>query len=107
MVVGFRLRFTVHYYTHTHILASTVTSSLPLLGNGYQQKTFRFVWVPEVSPASSSNSSQRLDGSSPLTNSIHSPLRHGPLRRHLSFVSVQFLLSCLLEFPRDPYSDIA
>jgi hypothetical protein len=29
---------------------STVTSSLPLLGSGFQRRTFIFLWVPEWSP---------------------------------------------------------
>jgi hypothetical protein len=44
------LHFTFHYHTRT--LMSIVTSSLPLLGNGFQRWTFPFLWVPEWSPAS-------------------------------------------------------
>jgi hypothetical protein len=37
---------------HTHTLVSTATSSLPLRGSGFQQRTFPFLCVPELSPAS-------------------------------------------------------
>jgi hypothetical protein len=66
---------TVHDYilqfTITHILVSTVTSSLSLLGSGFQWWKLPFLWVPERSPpqlpASNSNSSQRQNRSSSLT----------------------------------------
>jgi hypothetical protein len=52
--------------THTHTLMSTVTSSLLLLGSGFQQRTSPFFWVPELSPASATNfSQQRLTTSEP------------------------------------------
>jgi hypothetical protein len=50
-----RLRFTVHYYA----LLCTVTSSLPLPGSGLQRQTFRFLLVPELSPASATSFSQQ------------------------------------------------
>jgi hypothetical protein len=34
---------------HTHTLVSIVTSSMPLLGNGFQRRTLPFFWVPEIS----------------------------------------------------------
>jgi hypothetical protein len=43
----------LHYYTHT--LVSTVTSSMPLLGSGFQRRTFPFLWVPELFPASATS----------------------------------------------------
>jgi hypothetical protein len=46
----YTLQFTI---TQTHTLVSTVTSSLPLLGSGFQQWTFPHLWVPELSLASS------------------------------------------------------
>jgi hypothetical protein len=57
---------------HTHTPVSTVTSSMPLFGSGFQRWTFPFFWVLEPSalpplPASYSNSSQ-LNRNSPLTN---------------------------------------
>jgi hypothetical protein len=48
--------------THTHTLVSTVTSSLPFLGGGFQWRTFPFLGVPELCH---SNSSQRLNRSGP------------------------------------------
>jgi hypothetical protein len=40
---------------YTHILVSTVTSSLTLLGSGIQRRTFSFPWVPELYPASTTS----------------------------------------------------
>jgi hypothetical protein len=37
------LQFTI---THTLLLMSTVTPSLPLLGSGFQRRTFPLLWVP-------------------------------------------------------------
>jgi hypothetical protein len=37
-------------FTITQTLVSTVTSSLPLLGNVFQRRTFPFIWVPELTP---------------------------------------------------------
>jgi hypothetical protein len=34
-------------FTITHTLRSAVTSSMPLLGSGFQRQTFPFLWVPE------------------------------------------------------------
>jgi hypothetical protein len=42
----------------THTLVSTVTSSLPLLGSGFQRRIFT-VWVPELSPASTTSFSEQ------------------------------------------------
>jgi hypothetical protein len=60
-------QFTItHTYTHTHThtLESTVTSSLPLLGNGFQQRTYPFSGFPNCPwpqlPSSNSNSLQLL-----------------------------------------------
>jgi hypothetical protein len=51
-MIGFILLFdTARDYT----LQFTVTSSLPLLGSGFQRRTFSFRWVPELSPASSTS----------------------------------------------------
>jgi hypothetical protein len=37
-------------FTITNMLVSTVTSSMPLLGSGFQRLTFSFLWVLELSP---------------------------------------------------------
>jgi hypothetical protein len=37
--------------TVTHRLVFSVTSSLQLLGSGFQRRKFPFLWVPELSPA--------------------------------------------------------
>jgi hypothetical protein len=37
--------------TSIHILVTTFISSLPLLGSGFQQRTFPFLRFPELSPA--------------------------------------------------------
>jgi hypothetical protein len=37
---------------HTHTPMFTCTSLLPLLGTGFQRRTFPFLWVPGLSPAS-------------------------------------------------------
>jgi hypothetical protein len=42
-------------FTITHILVSTVTSSLPLLGSGFQRRIFPFLLVPNLSPASATS----------------------------------------------------
>jgi hypothetical protein len=42
-------------FTITHTLVSIATSSLLLLGNGFQRLTFSFLWVPELSPASATS----------------------------------------------------
>jgi hypothetical protein len=36
-----------------------VTSSLPLLGGGFQRRMFPLLWVPELSPASATSFSQQ------------------------------------------------
>jgi hypothetical protein len=45
--------------THTHILVSTVTSSLSLLGSGFQRRPLPFLWVTELSPTSATSFSQQ------------------------------------------------
>jgi hypothetical protein len=47
-------------FTVTHTLLSTVTYSLPLLGSGYQRRTFPFLWVSELSLASATSFSLQL-----------------------------------------------
>jgi hypothetical protein len=52
------LHFTIqrtHIHTHIHAPVSTVTSSLPLLGSGFQPRTFLFLWVSKLSPASATS----------------------------------------------------
>jgi hypothetical protein len=57
-------------YTHARTLVSTVTSSLPLLGSSIQRRTFSFLWVPEVSPASATSfSKQQLTTTGPQQSS--------------------------------------
>jgi hypothetical protein len=48
----YTLQYTV---THTRTLVPTVTSSLPLLSSGFQLRTFPFLWIPELSPASATS----------------------------------------------------
>jgi hypothetical protein len=43
----------------TRTVLSTATSSLLLLSSGFQQRTFLFFWVPELSPASATSFSQQ------------------------------------------------
>jgi hypothetical protein len=90
-------------FTITHTLVSTVTSSLPLLGSGFQRRSSPSSGFPNCPrpqlPASNSSSSQRLSTNTPLshspTNSIHLnrtnstvclliTSRHGPHRKHSS-----------------------
>jgi hypothetical protein len=64
------LNFTDLCYTHT--LVYTVTSSLPLLGIGFQWRMFPFLWVPYLSPAlATSFSQQQLTTSEPSRYLIH------------------------------------
>jgi hypothetical protein len=64
----------VHYYTHTHTIVSTVTSSLPLLGSGFNGRRSSSSGFPNYPrpqlPASNSKSSQWLSRSSSLTDSL-------------------------------------
>jgi hypothetical protein len=46
----YTLRFSI-----AHTLMSIITSSLSLLGSGFQRGTFPFLWVPKVSPASATS----------------------------------------------------
>jgi hypothetical protein len=48
------LHFTVHYYTHTHTSVHS-TSSIPLFGSGFQLRTFPFLRVVELAPASATS----------------------------------------------------
>jgi hypothetical protein len=43
------------HLTITHALVSTVTSSLPLLGSGFQRPTFPFFCVPKLFPPSATS----------------------------------------------------
>jgi hypothetical protein len=68
-------------HTHVHKLAPTVTSSLPLLGKGFQRRSFPSSGLPNYSrpqpTASHSNSYQRLCHDNPLTNLLtHQPTPH-------------------------------
>jgi hypothetical protein len=57
----------------------TVTSSLPLLGSGFQKRTIPFLWVPELSWAPASSSSQQLSPSGYLTNTSTNSQNESPL----------------------------
>jgi hypothetical protein len=52
-------RVSTLYSSLLHTLVSTVTSSLSLLGSGFQRRTFPFPMVPERSPASVTSFSQQ------------------------------------------------
>jgi hypothetical protein len=87
------LHFTVQ--THTHTLESTVTSSLPLLGSGFQRRTFPFLWVPEQSLASATSLNPR--GYLTLTQSLTTlanSVTHQPTPLHW-LTPLQWLLTNL------------
>jgi hypothetical protein len=54
-VIYFTVHCYTHTHTHTHTSVSTVTSSLPLLGSGFQRRNLLFLWVPGLSPASATS----------------------------------------------------
>jgi hypothetical protein len=54
-----RVRDYTERFTITPKLVSTVKSSLPLLGSGLQRRTFPFLFVPKLSPASATSFSQQ------------------------------------------------
>jgi hypothetical protein len=87
---------------------SIVTSSLPLLGSGFKQRTFLFLWVPELSPVSATSfpkqqltkielthSLKQLTG--PAYNSFARTALKTPLHYFSAIVAPGLLLSCLLE----------
>jgi hypothetical protein len=84
---------------HTHTLMSTVMSSLPLLGSGFQRWAFPFLWVPELSQASAISFQQQQLTTTETQQLSDCQLvllitsRHGPSRKHRSSVAVQLLLS--------------
>jgi hypothetical protein len=53
------MRDCVLHFTTAHTVVSTVTSSLPLFGSGFKRRTFPFLWVPEMSPASATSFSKQ------------------------------------------------
>jgi hypothetical protein len=66
----YNLQFTITL-THTHTLVSTVTSSLAIVGSGFQRQTFSFLRVPELLPASATSfSQQRRTKTEPQKSSI-------------------------------------
>jgi hypothetical protein len=93
------LHFIVHYYTYK--VVSTVTSSPPLLGSGFERRTFP---VPQL-PASHSNRS-RLNLSSSLTHwLIHNQL----IQTHCHFLAVvlvQFVDGSTAAVCMDIYSTV-
>jgi hypothetical protein len=52
----FTLQFTV---AHAYTLVSRITPSLPLLGSGFQWRTFPALWIPELFQASATSFSQQ------------------------------------------------
>jgi hypothetical protein len=112
-------------FTITHRLLSTAKYPLPFLGSGFQTRTFRFLWVPELFPASATKfSQQQLTISEPqrlsnLPTNPLTPLTDSSLtcpsynisswtaQETLFLCAVPLLSSCLLGFPRDRYSAIA
>jgi hypothetical protein len=78
------LHFTFHYCTNT--LVSTVTFSLPLLGSGFQRRTFSFLWIPELSPGLSYQLLTVIAHndwtSAVLWLVLHITSRHGPRSKH-------------------------
>jgi hypothetical protein len=87
--------------TTAYTLVSTITSSWPLLGSGFQCRTFSFFWVPELSPTSATkNSSQRLNPhrlSNSLTNQLTATKSKSKLKSELLydwlFTANQFVLA--------------
>jgi hypothetical protein len=57
-------------FTITHRQLSKVTSSLPLIGSGFQRQMFPFLWVPELSPASATSFSQLTTAHNDLTAAV-------------------------------------
>lgn len=49
----------LHTRARAHTLVPTVTSSLPLLGSGFQRRMFPFLSIAELSPASAASFSQQ------------------------------------------------
>jgi hypothetical protein len=100
-------------------LMSTVMSSMPLVGSGFQRQTFPFLWVPKLSPASATSFSQQqltktenqwLSNSlTPLNDSLPLVLlityQHELHRKHCCplllypIAVVELLHSCLLVEP--------
>jgi hypothetical protein len=64
-----------------HTLVSTVTSSLSLLGSGFKQRTFPFLWVRELSPASATSFSQQQLTTTEPGSYLTSSLTHQPTHR--------------------------
>jgi hypothetical protein len=58
-IAQFETRDYILQFIITHILVSTVTPSVSLLGNGFQRRTFPFLWVPELPSASATSFSQQ------------------------------------------------
>jgi hypothetical protein len=78
-------------------LVSAVTSSLLLLGSGFQRRKFPFLWVPELSPTSATGFSKQQLTKLRLSNSTHSPTdrlvllitsRHRPHIKHCFSLAV-------------------
>jgi hypothetical protein len=89
-------------------LVPAVTSSLSLLGSGFQRRGFHFFWIPELSPTSPTRCSQHLSPSSYLTHRLthvliqvtnwtHSRSKsNSELPYHWRFTANQFLLASSL-----------
>jgi hypothetical protein len=76
----------IHYSTHLSLLSQLCLHQSS--GNRFQRRKFPFLWVPELSPNSSS--SQRLKRSSSLTQSLtHQPTHSTALTPTLAAISHQ------------------
>jgi hypothetical protein len=87
--------YTVHWCTHTHTytLVFIVTSSLAVVGSGFQWRTFPFPWISELSPASATTLSQqqlRKTELQPFSNSLTQSLTNQPAE--LKWLSLSVLL---------------
>jgi hypothetical protein len=83
-------RITTLYISLLHTLMSTVTYTLPLLGRGFQRRTFSFLWIPELSPASATSFSQQQLTTTQLQRSSNS-LTHSPTNWTISLHWLQLL----------------
>jgi hypothetical protein len=82
-------------------------------GNGFQRRTFPFLWVPELSPASATATLADWLTNQPTNQPTNRPSdwlltsQYGPRRKHFSAVAVPLLRSCLFGFPLLLYPIVA
>jgi hypothetical protein len=96
------LHITCHYYTHTHTSVHSHVFTNVAFGSGLQRRTFPFLCVSELSPASQlqiskSNSSQRPNRSSSITDCNKSKVNvttHGRGVKHTSGAKTRQLRVC-------------